>query len=241
MKLNKYRECIDCCVSAESEIEIYHYNNDIWIKKRRFSSLGRLGEYETAISGLKDLLLHKEHWTLFFEIAELYEVSDKRNLAIHYAYKALLTRDPDKMKINVIYFIAEKLAGSNECEISNKHYAYYRKIKEENDWSIPLEVQSYISTLDDCYEEISHKEMQKIWLKAIKDREKTHNGKVSKIMNNKRNGFIQFGKNSVFFKTYNVFGRKSVNEKDNVTFIIEDSYDFSKKKNTKEAKYIEVI
>lgn len=241
IRLNKYRECIECCVRAEGEIEIYHYNNDIWIKERKFSSMGRLGEYETAISGLKDLVLKKEHWSLLFEIAELYEISGQRKSAMHYAYKALLTRDPDKMKINVIYFVAEKLAESNDVEAANMHYAYYKKIREENDWGIPLKTQRYLSTLDNPNEKISHKEMQEVWLKAVKDGSNTYNGRVSKIINNKRNGFIQFGKNSVFFRTDNVFGCKWVKEKDSVNFIIEESYDYSKKKKTQEAKYIEVI
>lgn len=241
LRLNRYEECIECCVRAENEIKVYHYDNDIWIKEREFYSLGRIGDYEKAILGLKNLVLKKEHWSFFFKIAELYEISGQQKSAMHYAYKALLTRDPDKMKINVIYFVAKKLAELDELELADMHYSYYKKIREENEWSIPAEVRDHISILGNTDDKISHAKMQKFWLKAIKDGENAYNGRINKIMPNKRNGFIQFGNRSIFFKTNNVFGCKWVKEKADVSFIIEESYDFSKNRKTQEAKYIEII
>ena len=240
-ELERYQECIECCDNAEKNIEKYHYNNDIWLQARKYYSYGVLGEYEISVSGLKELANKKNHWSLLFKISQIYDRSNQSEEALRYAYKALLSNDPDKMKIKVIYFVAQKLQEMGDVELSNMHYIYYKKVREENEWSISPRIETYISMLSDTKKDFSFMKMKRIWLEKVKDGLEVHSGVISKIMKNGKNGFISCKRGSYFFKVNEAFGGRKVKENAEVTFLIEDSFDFSKGKKTEEARYVEVI
>ena len=128
LSLEKYAECINCCELAEKDIDKFHYDNDIWIGGRKYYSYGKLGDTDIALAGLKELVGKKNHWSLLFEIAQIYSIKKQREDALDYAYRALLTRDQDKMKIKVLYFVAENLERLEEKNLAKAHYCYYKKI-----------------------------------------------------------------------------------------------------------------
>ncbi|WMC91304.1 tetratricopeptide repeat protein [Kineothrix sp. MB12-C1] len=239
--LERYNECIECCELAEKKLKTYHYDNDIWIKARLYYSQGMLEEYNKALLGLTELSLKKNHWSIIFKIAQLYDKKGEGEQALLYVFKALLSRDPDRMKVKVVYFAAEILEKMEDYDLAKLHYIYFKKIREDNEWEVPLELDKKIEECKGTCEtsQITSKYMRNIWIKRIKGNSQVYKGVVSKIMKNGKNGFILYNKNSIFFRLVEVVGR--VKERDNVTFIIEDSFDKLKNKRTKEAKYIEIV
>jgi len=239
--LECYEECISCCEEAEELIDKFHYDNDIWIEARKCYAYGMLGEYDKAIFGMKKLIVKKNHWSLLFNIAQIYDILGEAETSLLYCYKAFLTKDPDKMKVKVIYFVAQKLMDLGEHELANMHYLYCKQIREENNWTISEQLETVVKNISDSDISISPFEMIRIWLNEVKSKSEVYYGKVSRILPNKRNGFISYGKKSVFFKVNETFGKGRVKENTNVSFIIEDSYDIAKKRETKEAKYVEIV
>lgn len=240
--IEEYEECIRCCEDAIEQLENFHYDNDVWIVARKYYAYGMLGEFDKAISGMKNLAIKKNHWSLLFNIAQIYNRAGQSDKAMLYSYKALLSRDPDKMKIKVIYFVAQKLHKLGETDLASLHYFYYMKIREENDWGTSVQVDNYIKNNPPTEINVSPGSMKKIWINKVKANSKIYTGRISKIMPSKKTGFINFDNNkSVFFRVSEIQGRCKVVENLNVSFILEDSYDSKKDKITQEAKYIEIL
>lgn len=240
LALDKYSECIECCNVSKEQIQIYHYNNDIWIESRRLISKGKLGHCKEAIEGLKELSLRVEHWSLLFEIAKLYKSGNMPKEAILYSYKALLSKGKENMKVNVVLFVAERWDELNNSYQANRHYAYYRKIREENGWNTSHTIHQRLEGMK-LEKDIHYNVMQQEWVSWIKGKNQILEGVVSKIMPNGKNGFIKSNGNSFFFKLDSVIGKKKVRKGSKVAYILEDSYDPSKKRYGKEARYIEII
>lgn len=241
LALERYKECIAFSEEAEKTIEKFHYGNEIWIQARRYYSYGMLGDYEKAIEGMKELVNKKNHWSLLFKISIIYDHAGETDMAMRYSYKALLCKDPDKMKVKVIYFVAQKLHESGEIELADLHYCYYKQIREANNWGISTQVEAYISNIPVPEKKFSVDRLRRIWLSKVKSGSKLYYGKVSKIMPNKKNGFISFDNKSIFFRVNEAFGRNKVKENVKVSFIIEKSFDNKKNRDTQEAKYVEVL
>ncbi len=118
LKERKYEECIEICEYALSHFSKFHYDNDIWFKRRKALSLIELGNQDEGFEILLNLSSNRkgEKWFIFHEIAEIYFEKGEYAKALDYCIKAIaLPRDEDK-KINLYADTARCLFKLNRLE-----------------------------------------------------------------------------------------------------------------------------
>ena len=79
MKLGLYQKCYDISSAALEAISKFHYSNDVWFARRIALSKLKLGNSETAIVDLHEILKRKREWFIEKELAELYKEKGERS------------------------------------------------------------------------------------------------------------------------------------------------------------------
>jgi tetratricopeptide (TPR) repeat protein len=103
LKERKYEECIEICDYALEHLTRFHYDNDIWFKRRKALSLIELENQDDGFEILMNLSSNRkgEKWFIFHEIAKIYLEKEEYSDALEYCVKAIaLPRDEEK-KINL--------------------------------------------------------------------------------------------------------------------------------------------
>jgi tetratricopeptide (TPR) repeat protein len=120
LKERKYEECIQICENALGLFSKFHYDNDIWFKRRIALSHIELGKQDLGFDILLNLTNNRkgEKWFIFHEIANLYFEKGEYEKALEFNIKAIaLPRDEDK-KISVYLDTARSLFKLNRLEDS---------------------------------------------------------------------------------------------------------------------------
>jgi hypothetical protein len=103
LKERQYEECIEICDFTLGQFSKFHYDNDIWLKRRKALCLIELDKQDEAFEILVKLSTNRkgEKWFIFHEIAKLYFEKEEYSKALDFYVKAIaLPRDEDK-KINL--------------------------------------------------------------------------------------------------------------------------------------------
>jgi len=243
-KQGKYQECIDVCNCALSEVNKFHYDNDVWFKNRIAVSKGKLGLKEEAISELIKLLQYKEHWAIQYEISQLYNEMGKQDEALNFAYDAALNGNDRKIKLPLYFHLALILKNRNEEDMAKKHILFCEKIRNENNWSIPRELMEQIKFFDlnennESAENI-HKELKKYWTNKKIALITSITGEIQSILPNGKAGFIS-GNDSkkYYFKIKSFIGsRNDLKTGLKVSFAAKKGFDFKKGIESDEAVFI---
>lgn len=203
IKQLNYKECIDVGNVALVEIKKFHYGDDIWIKKRIACSKGKLGNKKEAISELKKLLLYKEHWTIQYDISKLYDEIGGLEEALNFAYDAVLNGNDFKIKLPLIFDLAIMLKNKNKIEMAKKHILLCKKIRIENNWSIPSELLDQVNSfkLNESNEssESIYKELRKYWEKEKNSRTPSITGEIQSVFSDGNAGFILGNNNKKYY------------------------------------------
>ena len=69
-ELGRFEECINFSQQALTEFPRFHHDNDVWFKWRVALSKGELGNKETAVVELQELLSRKKDWFIHHRIAQ---------------------------------------------------------------------------------------------------------------------------------------------------------------------------
>ena len=242
--LKKYDECVSCCNKAMKAIDKFHYDNDIWIEARKIHSMGMLSDSRSVIPEMEKLIRRRPHSSLYNKIAQIYWKLDDKKSALVNMYKAMLTPEEEKMKINIIYRLAEMLEEIGDASNAAIHYKYYGKIKELNGWHtsnlVNLNIEKYSDNkIDET--QLEKRSMKLLWLSEVKKNLTQYSGKVMKILPSNKAGFIQYGDKTIYFRANSILFNRRVKEKDMVTFCIAPSYNKVKDEETLEAIYIEIM
>ena len=118
LKERKFEECIEICDYALGQFTRFHYDNDIWFKRRKALSLIGLGNQDDGFEILLNLSSNRkgEKWFIFHEIAKIYLEKGEYTDSLVYCVKAIaLPRDEDK-KINLYADTARCLFKLNRLE-----------------------------------------------------------------------------------------------------------------------------
>lgn len=237
-----YNDCIACCDEAMETIELFHHNNDMWIKYRKALCWEKIGKTEEAVLELKELIAKKKHWVVCHSIAKIYDKSNDQMQALLYFSIASLDSVADNMKVTLFQDFAFFLNKINKVNFAYNHAMYAKKLRETESWSIPKELNHLIDVilkkLSEESGEISKKQLKVYWLDNVRAVSGLEYGKVTSIHKNKKFGFISSGTKSYYFQMKSVIDKKHFKPNDIVEFTIVDSFDTSKKKATKEAAYI---
>jgi len=236
LALGKYEDCLLCCEEALNKIEVFHHDNDIWIKQRKAECLLNIGDGKQAEQILKELVLYKEGFFILSELAKVYIKLQEQEKALVAYCRALLTKEPYYKKVSVIEDFGGFLEELKLVEESQLHYNLAKKIREEKGWST-YKIEQKIKKKHD----VSTNIMREIWLNKIYSINKVVEGKIYSIGGNGKNGFIEYSKERQFFLMKNIIGGNYINIGDKVKFVIVESFNKSKQIKSTEASYITKI
>lgn len=231
-----YNECVKVCDEAIVKVNRFHHSNDIWIRMRKYQSIGELGEMTLAIDKMENLLIKINHWNIYYIIGLYYLKIDNKEKAIYNFYKSLLSHGPEVMKVRVFQIVAVTLNDMNNIIWSAKHANYAYKIRTENGWKFSNELKGL---MDDSDKRTTKKEFKEFWIASLKDIEGSKTGEVKMIHKNGKFGFIKCEGKDYYFQSSSIVGpNKELHELDKVNFTTIKSFDKKKAKKTEEAVYI---
>lgn len=237
IEIEHYLECIKVCEHALKVIEKFHYDNDVWIKRRIAISKLKLGEKQEGINLLYQVLLNKKEWFVFKEYAEELFKNDEVEKAFKYAVDAALMKGDYILRLDLFRLLYEILTKKGELEIAKKHLVAEYLLRVEKKWRVPdylLPIQkelSEISPLPSAKSVIE--ELKKYWQSFLQT------GRIKKIMHDKRLGWIKAGKMEYFFRFSVVEGAVAkLKEDDSVKFSASPSYNKIKSSIEEDAIYV---
>lgn len=111
LKEGKHQECIDLCDIGLTTIKRFHYDNDIWFKRRKALSLIKLGNEDEGFKLLLSLSKDRkgDKWFLYHEIAEVYFENEDYEHSLEYCIKGIKSFGDEVFKINLLILTARTL------------------------------------------------------------------------------------------------------------------------------------
>lgn len=198
IEIEHYLECIKVCEHALKVIQKFHYDNEVWIKRRIAISKLRLGETAEGINLLFDVLLNKKEWFIFKEYAEEILKTGDNEKALKYAIDAALMKGDYLLRLDLFRLISEILVKKNEPELAKKHLIAELLLRIEKKWRIPEYLESLQTELAEVNPLPSAKaaieELKKYWRSALQP------GTIKKILHDKRLGWIKGTAKEYFFR-----------------------------------------
>jgi len=244
-KLGRYEECTDICKEALEIISNFHYNNDVWFKRRIALSKAYLGDKQKAAEELETILQRKKEWFIEHEIANIYFDLGDNKKALDYAIDAALNFGKNENKWELFLLMAQILTAQGRVDDAKEHLLFAAKLRVDQEWKIPEKLQKMLTEykIDISISKKRSELLKK--LRVLWEAEKYSSlpsmvGTVKTILKNGKAGFIssENGKD-YYFKTNSFKGNKNRLERGlKVSFFIEDSFDKKKKINTKAATHV---
>ena len=102
-----------------------------------------LGQPETALEQLKNLLKRKNEWFIQKEIAEIYFEQGDKDQALKFALDSALNFGDADKKMNLYLLLADILQKQGKTDEARKHIEFICKIRQENQWN------SFLITIHD--------------------------------------------------------------------------------------------
>lgn len=235
-------DCISCCDEALKNIEHFHHDNNMWILSRKAICFAYLGDLCTAIELQREVVIKKNHWSLYDELARMYLKNNENKNALLYYCRAALTSDPPKMKVGLYYNISTFLLENGDDEGAWKHLVFTKNIREKENWGIPYSLSHLLTELSvkNFQPNVSYFELKSFWRKNICEVLGEKYGTVSRINTGGRTGFIQSGNNLYFFKISSFMQKVQLKQNLKVSFVIVESFDIKKARKTVECSYIDI-
>ena len=111
IKEERFNECIELCDFALENIERFHYDNNIWFKRRKALSLIKIDREEEGFELLISLSKDRkgDKWFLYHEIAEVYFENEDFSHALEYCKKGIKAYGDEAFKINLLILTARTL------------------------------------------------------------------------------------------------------------------------------------
>jgi hypothetical protein len=208
-KQEKHQECIDNCDIALSSISKFHYDNDIWFKRKKALSLIALGDIKAGKSILLQILQgHKgQKWFIYQEIAEI-EFDDKNHeQALINCCKASLFQGDEDKKIKLYLIMARCYYKIQEIEKSKFLAELIGLIVQKYDLRLTDEVSKILNYYKIPYPKseienyLREKQTQLINIckqDQLRD-EKVFQGKIHRIHSNQKSGHLNSYNNERYF------------------------------------------
>lgn len=232
-EVEDFDECLEISKRALEELTNFTNNSDIWFKWRIARSLREIGEYDEAISCLKDIFKTKKDWYIQWELAENYFFNGDNEKSLEYAISAALSRGDSDKKIK-LYSLLEDLLEDDYPEIALKHSYLIYSIRLHNEWGIEDDLEDKISSAGFDMENTEYwkieKELKSFWKNMKFKTQQPNYGTIKRIMPHGKTGFIKRDDGEDFF--FNGFEFKGdpnkYREGIKVSFYLEEGYDKKK-------------
>jgi len=219
-QLKEFEECLQFSKEAFEVIPKFHYNNDVWFSRKISLCKRELGNIEEAIEGLEIIVKKKPEWFIQKEIAELYfekgDISGSKKLAV----TAALNRNEREKKDGLFLLLGKILLQEGDKLNSYKHLQLALFIRQELQYKIPQTLKDLLKEAKPDKEieayndsEVIYRELQKFWksLNPIENGSRQfrqniqQKGKIIKIVESKRIGFILGENGHEYFFHFNDF------------------------------------
>lgn len=232
--IGKYDDVIRLSNDALETIPRFNNNNDIWFKYKIAKSYRELGDFDRALEYLDDVIKVKDDWFIFNEIAINYYKKGDLDSSAKWAAKAALSRDGKiESKLKLFLLIGEilKEKGFEDEYIMHKYLVY--TIRNANEWAQEegwdRELASYELDIENTDYRTIYDELSKLWLSLKFIGQERKYGKITKVFEHGKSGFIKSGNESYYFNTYEFQDDKSfVYEGTEVSFFLEKAYNKKK-------------
>jgi tetratricopeptide (TPR) repeat protein len=246
-EMEDFHNCAHYCELALSKVKEFHFDNDIWFKRRLAISKFELNQKDEALKIIDEIMARKKEWFIYSDKGFMLIKMNQKEKGIQYLIQAINTIGPDQMKIKIFQYFADNFKDGKYSEFSKLVKLYVIRIREKNSWPISDESKKFLETLDN--------ETLKIPMYAFKNKlmffiekefvssEISTSGKVDHISDDGRTGIIKpdIGP-TLFFRSKNVVNNtKGFPEGTKVSFQVIDSFDKVKNIASKEAVDIRII
>ena len=199
-EVGQFQQCYEACSTAMATIENLHYDNEIWFARRIAHPKKELGDPETALSDLQEILKRKKEWFILHEIAKLYFDQGSIDTAFNYAIDAALAFGQLEHKCGLFYLMGYLFIAKNQNEIGYKHFLLSKLLREEQGWKLPIELKSAltehkdekIAELNGSSKEVLA-ELKMIWSHHRPQRKDNNllKGRINSIREDRGFGFIK--------------------------------------------------
>lgn len=230
LEIENYDQTIKYCQDALVNIPKFNNDNDIWFKLRIAKSYKELGEYDSSIDFLSDILKYKHDWYIYRDMAENYFFKEDFDESLKWAAKAILAHDGKlESKVNMFSLIGDilEIKGFEDEAIINK-YMYY-VIRNAKDWSIDDDLKTLLSNygLDLENKDFNglFKEYENMWVGLKYFGQERQYGVIDKVFDHGNSGFIKANGKPYYFNTYEFKDDKDyIYPGTEVSFYLEDAY-----------------
>lgn len=246
-ELEEYQKCREWSERALSEIDKFHYDNDIWFKRRIALAEGFLGDPKQAVEELKNLLAYKYEWYIQHNIAFFYYKMENYDQALTFSGAAALNHGKPKFKWELFLLIGDILQTKDQEEMAKRHILLAALLRQENDWKIKGKLKNKMDEHNIELNETQNskeliKELQSYWEKIKYKYKKKHTGYVKNLIGHGA-GFISSDEGGDYYFRVNSFKgpKNKVKSRLKVSFYLKKSYDRKKDRISKEAINIKEI
>lgn len=196
-KLEKYQESKLVSLKALETLKIFHYDNEIWFNYRVAVADKHLGLLDEAQALLEKVRQRKKDYFIDLELAEVAYAQSRLNDAIKFACSAALAPGQTDLgfRWKVYFLLAQLFKEKGELALAKEHALLVWKIRTEQEWKVPAEVESLTKDLavnlsDQRSARKIEKGLQEAWKKArFEDRRKIC-GQIKTVLNDGKSGFI---------------------------------------------------
>lgn len=236
-ELKEYKECLGTIEKAQTMIKEYYKFNEMEFTRTKFRILGKQKEHmKEAIKELNILYIRSRKWYILQDITEIYIAYGDNEKAIKTLEKIVIdTKIEAKMKINDFKLLGDLYKDKNKW-LSNLFYEAFLAIRKENKWKLNFEI---LETIKKKEEEIKNfNEIFKDILNNINNNLNYSKGVILKYDEERGFGFIKTEKESYYFHKSGISKHVKLKKGIEVKFIIEESFDKKKNKESKIATKI---
>lgn len=247
-EMGRLDECTALCDEALETIKVFHFDNDVWIRRKKAMVKAKQGDIPGAILLMQNVLKRKSDWMIRLDLAKLQlKIGEKRNAMLNCVEGALEHGDFEK-KSSLFKFMAEMLEADNRTDDAKKHIAYaYTMRKEANlkpDDELMTLVGKYGIDVDTLYEgKRQAGAIRRLWEDIKYEDQEQLTGTIKSILPNGKAGFVESEPRKSYF-----FTRKDFKGKDEqfvpgtvVTFYLVDGFDTKKGIATRNAVNLRLI
>lgn len=239
-KIREFSECIIWSDLAKSNLDTFHYNNDIWIDARKYYSkcmmlTMRTEEFKLSVKAIEDLYYKKSHWSISYKLFSCYLNVNDYKCAKSWGAKALLSKDPMHLKIPLIYEMGLLYEKLGELPNAIMHFSLVKSIRDKEKWKIPTDLMEKIKKYN--FDVRTESNIKELWISIVQCDKQMQQGTILKLLPDGKKGFIQAAHNkSYYFKKSSIIGGLKHNLINcEVIFRLIDSFDEKKKQNSNEA------
>jgi tetratricopeptide (TPR) repeat protein len=248
LDMGHFDECTALCDEGLEIIKVFHFDNDIWMRRRKAVCKAKQGDIPGAILMMKNVLRRKPDWTIRLELAKLeLKIGDRRNAMVNCVEGALEHGDFEK-KGNLFKFMADMLETDFRSDDAKKHIAYAYTMRKEAGLRVDDEllslVEKYGIDVNTLYEgKRQAGAIRRIWEDIKYEDQEQYTGTIRSILPNGKAGFVEAEPRKSYF-----FTRKDFKGKDDqfiagtaVTFYLVDGFDTKKGIATRNAVLLRIV